>query len=444
MSLTETKISTEKIREALEYIIAFFGKDFINSISNKRQPLSGIKHNSGDRKRKYGHLAASNSHPLSQIWEKGYANYRDLIQRHKTMQTKSVTLHYSLRVNLSKELLELVDIAENLREISEMEVATEKGELRKAGAKQLWGKRLEDAEEFEKAIYEIKVASSLRRNGFKVYFVEERVEKTPDFFVEKDGEKTYIECKQKDKKSERDQRNENLWNTVLTSSLKFMDRVKKNYGIVVKSEVDLSNKNSSLLINYIQNLIRNSQSGTYREGDFEIISKELGEFDEIFKGSFSINLDEFGVKANFPTAIFYQNAIVRFSETFKVEYKNPRFIGFVSTVIPDRIKSILGSLDHAYKQIPKGGPGIVYIEINTSLYKDPQEIARDLEFVKKRLNGKLNLITRVNAAILTASSYVQKEEKTFYRVEISCFRNSNPASHLGDQFLTDISKVKIR
>ena len=442
MSVTEIKIPIEKVREALDYITAFFGEDFIHNL-HKNSLFNRIEGTS-DIGRKQGHLSALKSHPLSEIWEKGQANFQDFIQRHKTFRTKAITLHYSLKVNLSKELLQLTDIAEDLKEVSEIDVTNERGELRKTEARQLWGKRLKDLEGFEKAIYEIRVAASLKRNGYRVCFLEERTGKTPDFIVEKDGEKTYVECKQKDKKSERDQRNQTIWDTVLTSSLKCMDRSRKNYGIIVKSEVDLSNKNSSLLINRIRSLIGNSQSGTYREGDFEIIAKELQQFDKGSQGCFSVNLEDFGVKGDFPTELIQQSAIVKYSQTSEAEYKNPRFMVFVSAVMPDRIRSILDSLNHAYKQIPKGGPGIIYIEINTSLYRNPEEIAKAFQFVEKRINGKLNLVKRVNSVILTASSYFQKGDKTFYKVEMTHFKNSNPTSSLSDRFLAIISNVKIR
>jgi hypothetical protein len=67
-----------------------------------------------------------------------------------------------------------------------------------------------------------------------------------------------------------------------------------------------------------------------------------------------------------------------------------------------------------------------------------------LEFLRKRIEGKLNLVNRVNAVTLTASSYFQEKEKVFYRIEMRCFKNSNPSKPLNKQFLDDICKVKIK
>lgn len=442
MSYTESTISLDRIRDSLEQVIRFVGKEFIEKLKYKTPEGTGKSIN--HKAKKYGHLAPPRPHPLAILWGKGYANYQEFMQRRQRIKSQSVTLYYSTKVTLSKELLELFDIGNNLKEIETIPWISKDGEPVKIDSKHLWGERLRDSQGFEKAIYEIRVAASLKRNGYTVYFIKEEATKTPDLLVEKDGEKVYVECKQKDKKTRRDQRNENLWNTVLMDSLKFMDKTKKNYAIVVKTNSDLTTKDVTYLINHIRNLIKNSNEGTYRIDKFEIILKELAEFEKPIKGSFYVNLEEFGFGIDEPTIILYQHADIKFSNDLKIEHKNPRFVAFVSTLLPDRIKGILRSLNHAYKQIPKSGPGIVYIDINTALYKNRQEITRDLTILRKRIEGKLNLMGRLNAVILTASSYFQDKEKTFYGIEIASFKNSNPIKPLSKQFLDEICKVKIR
>jgi len=326
-------------------------------------------------------------------------------------------------------------------------IIDENGRQLQANIKQIWGRRLRDPEDFDKAIYEIKVASSYRKAGYKVYFVKEGIKKTPDLLVEKNEEKVYVECKKKDRKTRRDQYNENIWGKIYTSTLRFMDKTKKNYAVVVKTNSDLTPNDESYLIMCIQTLIANSDHGIHKTDKFEIILKELQEWEKPVNGPFELDVKEFGVRIDEPTVILYQHADVKFSDDFKaVEHKNPRFMAFVSTLLPDRVLSILRSFDRAYKQIPKKGPGIIYIEVNTGLYKKDhnQELGRDLAIVKQRIDGKLNLTGRVNAVVLTASSYTQAEGKAYYRVEISCFKNPNPVQPLNREFLDNICKIKIR
>ncbi len=439
MPYRESKMSLDDVRKSLEQIMLFVGKQFVEVC----EPTKEMRE-SNHRHKKYGHLASPRPHPLVSLWKKGYPNFLEFKQRRKKIESKFGTLHYSLDVSLSKELLELADIGSNLKEIMDIPWINEKEERIEVNIIQIWGERLKDPKDFEKAIYEIRVASSLKNAGYEVYFVKEGIKKTPDLLIERNGEKVYIECKEKDKKTHRDKRNENLWNEVLMSTLRFMDKMKKNYAIVVKAKSDLMKKDRDFLIESLQELIESSNSGVHRMGKFEIMLEELAEMNKSLCGPFSMNLEEFGVKMTEPTIHLYQHADVKFSKNMEVDHKNPRFMAFVSTLLPDRIKGILRSVDRAYKQIPKKGPGIIYIEINTGLYKGYQEINKDLEIIKNKMKGKLNLTKRVNAVVLTASSYIQGKGKAFYKVEINCFRNSSPIHPISKEFLDSICKLKIR
>lgn len=443
MSFSETKVQLNAIRAALSQIVRFFGKEFIEDLK-KKPKKSEVAKQKGHKKKKYGHLAPSTLHPLAELWNKGFSNYQKLVSRHKKFSDKSVTVYYSLEICLSPELLELFDIGTNLKEIENIPIISETGATIKDELIQFWRHRLRDPIIYEKAIYEIRVAASMKKNGYKVAYIKEGKEKTPDLLIEKNGEKVYVECKRKDKISHRDQLTQNLWNTVMIRSQKLMDKIGKNYAVIAKANTDLTSGTANILGHYIEELIKQSDMGTHKYQDFEVILKELGQFEKPNKGAFLVDLKEFGIDKTYPTLFLYQRADVKFSGSLEVENKNRRLMAFASTQMADRVKGILESFDHAYKQIPKSGAGVIYIEINTSLYRNYDEIERDLSFIRKKINGKLNVVKRVNAVILTASSYFQKDRKAFYTVRISHFKNLKPLKTLSSTFLNDLAKVKIR
>jgi hypothetical protein len=443
MSYPETKIQTNEIHAALLQIVKFVGKEFIRDVIRKTETSKTVMHD-GHKKKKYGHLAPATPHPLAELWKKGFANYQALASRNRKFSSKFATVYYSLEVSLSPALLELFDIGCNLKEIENIPIISETGAIIEIEPIQFWQHRLVDSKSFEKAVYEIRVGASMKKNGYNVAYIKEGKDKTPDLLIEKNGEKAYVECKHKDKKSHRDQLTENLWSTMVVKELKLMDEIKKNYSVVVKANADLASETSNRLGDFIGELIAKSDIGTHEYQNFEITLKPMGEFEKVEKDAFLVDLKQYGIDMNYPTLFVYQHADVKFSSSLEMESKNRRAMVFASTQMSDRVKGILDSFDTAYKQIPESGAGVIYIEINKSLYKDSVEISRDLSIVRKKINGKLNVVSRVNAVILTVSSYFQKDEKAFYTIEMNQFKNLKPLKTLSSIFLNDLARVKIR
>ncbi len=454
MTYKEWKITIDSIRLAIEKVVSTTGEEFFKVSEHK--PIIIAKASTDHKPKKYGHLISPTPNPLIALWRKGYPNYQSLLQK----QTHSFT----------KELLELFDLGNNLMEIESIALISKDGRKIKNSTRKMWRTRLTDSVSFEKAVYEIKVSSSLKRAGYQVCFIKEEKEKTPDMCVEKDGEKVYVECKQKDKKSQRDMRNQYLWDEILVNVLKALDNLGKNYAVVVKTDSDLTTADKDFLIEYIQTSIKNSKCGVFTANKFQIILKEFPKLNNVIDGHFKPDLREFNVNMHEPTLDIYHHSdenikpsmdgfsfdwtnpvIDLYLERDNVsinapepKHKNPRLVVFVSSLLPDRIKGILNSFDHAYTQIPTEGPGIIYIEMNMGFYRDEKESARDLMLLENGLKGKLKLTKRVNAVILTTSAYFQEHEKAFYKVKIRSVKNTGPNKPLNQEFLGNICKMKIR
>jgi hypothetical protein len=84
----------------------------------------------GHRK-KYGHLTTSTRHPLVRLWNNGISNLKKLVSRHREFRDKSVTIYYTLEINMAPELLELFDIGTNLKEIENIPTISETGKTNK-------------------------------------------------------------------------------------------------------------------------------------------------------------------------------------------------------------------------------------------------------------------------------------------------------------------------
>ena len=394
--------SFTEISSAFHEVETFVGKEWLESelekLAKRKQPKN---------LKKYSYLRFSPPHPLVLLWRNAINKLRQcIIER---------------RLIASEELLQIYLLGRNLKTIKKLKVVNLRGELTEATVRDRYRKKLRDPKEFEKAIYEIQIASSYARAGYPVFFIEETTEKTPDFMVKIDGEPVYVECKNKDAQTERDKNNNRIWEEMREKILRLMEKLHKNYLIIVKSQTDPKREEIDYVLRIIKDIMLKSKNGRFidRTKKYGITAKELAPTESI------ITTNKFEVLTSEALDNVFMGAEVRRLTDGRTELKNPKFIGFKSAAEPDRITGVLRSLNKSYKQIPRKGPGLVYIEIHPS-----NALQWDFNRLEEKIRGKLNLIKRVNAVVLTATFIEIKKEGIVYRHKSRVIENVNPRSPL--------------
>jgi len=281
---------------------------------------------------------------------------------------------------------------------------------------------------FDKTTYEIEVASAYARQEYPIEFVETKSKeeiKTPDLFVNfQNG--VEIECKKKDRQNDRDIRNKENWKLIIRKSSGMMKHYKVNYGIVIKTEQDPTKKDTEFILMQLDTLIQNRKEGFYRfqEKGIGITLQILSNRDEeIETGGFQVRTNE---ELDYETLDMDKK-----DEKGKVFIRNPKFFGFKSAMIPERINSVIESIKDARKQLSSKCSALIYVHLNGIDRK-----ITEVDF--KRLNSLLTDLLKRNSSItgiVISSEFFSKDELGFtYSHKARYLKNADAKHPLPKKF----------
>ena len=281
----------------------------------------------------------------------------------------------------------------------------------------------------DKTTYEIEVASAYTRQEYPIEFVETKPReeiKTPDLFVNfQNG--VEIECKKKDRRSNRDIRNNENWRLIIRKSSGMMEHYKVNYGIAIKTEQDPTKEDIKFILMQLDTLIQNRKEGFYgfQEKGIGITLQIISNRDEeIETGGFQVGTNE---ESDYAT----QAMEVKKDEKGKVFIRNPRFFGFKSAVIPERINSVIDSIKDARRQLSSKCPALVYVHLNGI----DRKITK-IDF--KRLDSLVTDLLKQNSSItgvVISSEFFSKDELGFtYSHKAKYIKNADAKHPLPKEF----------
>lgn len=282
---------------------------------------------------------------------------------------------------------------------------------------------------FDKTTYEIEVASAYARQDYPIDFVETKSKegiKTPDLYIDfQNG--VEIECKKKDRQNNRDIHNKENWKLIIRKSSGMMEHYKVNYGIAIKTEQDPTNEDIKFILTQLDNLIQNR-----KEGIFGFPEKEIGitlqitsnRDEEIETGGFQVGTNE---ELDYATEAME----VKKDEQGKTFIRNPRFFGFKSAVIPERVSSVIESIKDARKQLSGKYPALIYVHLNGI-----DRRMTDIDF--KRLDSLVKKLLKQNSTIsgiVISSEFFDKDELGFgYQHKAKYVRNNDAKNPLPQGF----------
>ncbi|MCD6263689.1 hypothetical protein J7L60_04705 [Candidatus Bathyarchaeota archaeon] len=421
------KPSVLNLSKAMKLIEGYFGKGWLRSQIKalNRKPKYWYK--------KFSHHLKSKPHPISLLYSKAEENLR-LLKKNPD-------------IGFTKESLKLMSFSDMLSEIENIDVVDINGNPIGIKSWDIFKKRLKNKKEFKQASYEIQIASAFKRSGLEVQFIKESTkirEKTPDLLLKEGETAIYIECKYRNP-TKREILYDNLFNEFYSRVMGLMYRLGKFYSICVEWTKEPTLKYIESEIELINKKISNNEQGYLETENAKIWLKKLASSEKVLEGPFKFDVSEYRSEQ---TDIFMSHADVGIFDG-KVKHKNPTFVMFRNiSYINDLTDGIVELLNKAYSQIPKEGPGIVFLETPLSYLN--QSIKGSLQDLERKLIGKLNIIGRINMVILTRSYLKERRIKVNNRnaliitrqIESRIISNRKPRTSVPQDIISRIKALK--
>ncbi|GAH48302.1 unnamed protein product, partial [marine sediment metagenome] len=238
--------------------------------------------------------------------------------------------------------------------------------LKKQNVKSL-NKKIKDLtssskEIFDKTTYEIEVAAAYTKKGYHIEFLETKSGegvKTPDIFIDfKNG--IEVECKKKDRKSDRDIRNTELWKLIVRKASGMMEHFALNYAAIIKTQKDPQEQDKEFILKQLQEFMKEKKDGrfAFKNKGIGITLQILSEKDK--------EIESGGIEYGTSEILDYEvlSMEMKKEKDGKIFLRNPRFFGFKSAVLPERISSVIRSIKEARQQLSGNRPGLIYINLN--------------------------------------------------------------------------------
>jgi hypothetical protein len=319
--------------------------------------------------------------------------------------------HIESSVVATQEMLRLSYLGKNL---SVLKNVNTKGLDRKIRDLTSADTRLSDS-----AAYEIEVAARYTEKGYPVEFMETRSEEgiaTPDILVGL-GNRVEVECKQKERRSRRDIRNDQHFQLIVRKASEVMGYCGLDYAVHIKTHDDLNEVDVEFIVARLHALMEQGKQGRFefRDRDIQIALKILlsrGQEIEIRPEWMQCALSE---EANY----YVQAVESRTDEDGKVHARHIRQIGFMSEVLPDRIRGVMKSVKAARGQLSGKRPALVHVNADVTAHMAETDLDR-LDFL---IRNVLKNNSRISGMVITAEFFVDSIQGPVFGHSARAIRN---------------------
>lgn len=280
-----------------------------------------------------------------------------------------------------------------------------------------------DKKLFDKTTYEIEVAAAYVRKGYSAEFVETKSKegrKTPDLLIIGEVE---VECKKKDRTTDRDIRNTENWKLIVRKASGMMEHFGLNYAVFIKTQRDAEKEDVEFILQQIQELIKER-----KQGRFAFLDRGIGITLRILSTK-DQEIESKGIEFGTSEELDYVASAMEFKKDgeSKSFIRNPRIFGFKGTEPPERITSVVESVKGAMKQLSGERPGLIYVNLNMI---DPKMIDKDFERLDCLIKDLLKNNSTVSGVIITTEFFVKDVQGWVYSHKARVIRNEQVKYHL--------------
>lgn len=309
---------------------------------------------------------------------------------------------------VSEEILRLSYLGENLSVLKEQNVKGLDSKIQDLTSP--------DKKLFDKTTYEIEIAAAYARKGYSVEFVETKskeARKTIDLLINKEVE---VECKKKDRQTDRDIRNTEYWKLIMRKASGMMEHFGLNYAVFIKTQRDPEKEDAEFILQQLQELIKKR-----RQGRFAFQDSSIGITLQILSAK-DQEIESKGIDFGTSEELDYVVPVMEFKKDGegKVFIRNPRFFGFKSAVLPERITSVIKSIKDAKQQLSGNRPGLIYVNLNMI---DRKMIDKDFERLDSLIKDLLKNNSNISGVVITTEFFVKNTQGCVYSHRARVIRN---------------------
>lgn len=273
-----------------------------------------------------------------------------------------------------------------------------------------------DKKLFDKTTYEIEVATAYARKGYSIEFVETKSKegrKTPDLLINNEVE---VECKKKDRTTDRDLRNIENWKLIMRKASGMMEHFGLNYAVFIKTQRDPEKEDVEFILQHLRELIKEGRRGrfAFRDRDIGITLQILSTKDQ--------EIESEGIEFGTNEELDYVVPAMEFKKDRegKAFIRNPRIFGFKIAKLPERISSVIESVKDATKQLSGERPGLIYVNLNMI---DRKMIYKDFQRLHCLIKNLLKNNSTVSGVIITTEFFTKDIQGYVYSHKARVIRN---------------------
>ncbi|MCJ7515378.1 MAG: hypothetical protein MUO89_05365 [Dehalococcoidia bacterium] len=284
--------------------------------------------------------------------------------------------------------------------------------------------RLRDDHDFHKVSYELRIAAGFHRLGHFLYWFPAAHQQHPEFLILSSMTNVFsVECKKRDASDGYEQEASVFWKHLQYDLSHKMEDLLLNYWIKVSGR-EFCLPDVKLLVSEIM-----SQIPTNNCGEFDSLNQRYHiEYLKIAEPDQSIPMELVNM---FPRGAFGLNAGEQpRDQIMKGPLRNPKLLRLEVIDDPEhRIKGILRNLKVAAKQVVKGLPSLVYLDINIDNYEQEKtEFDHIADVIRKELNVRYR---NVSVVVLTnIYPCLSMNEHLLWRVSSELIVNPKQNLHL--------------
>ncbi len=298
--------------------------------------------------------------------------------------------------------------------------------------------RLKSTEEFYHVFFEAEVARGYRRQGYEVKFVKPLQIPTPDLEVSKNGQVFWVECKCREVRTKLDRSNEAIFRVLAQQVFNYLQKVNKNYFIAIAVNEDINSGDIKYLKNEVIKCVEGGEAGSIdlknneckfilapsTDKRFFILAKKFGEPDQ------EVDLEPYLWAIQQEFEYKHRHFESRQASLTKTVFRNAKIVCFRALKYTDRISVLINNFKAAAKQLPRKGPGIIWIRLPDLIHPiDFERLKSEIDAVfKDELAGERN--RRVNSVHIASRIYEKLGPDEYggqiYRPVMFEYKHSNP------------------
>ena len=288
---------------------------------------------------------------------------------------------------------------------------------------------------FSKVYFELKTAAFYRDNGFRVEFIPEGKSKTPDLRVFSGSKYAFVECKKKDPQTREDAEIASICNEICVAILNEMKALGANHSVTIDFAKKIGPGDAKPVIAKAKEMIasyRPEASGSVEGTSISV--KGNASHDSIITAAEIhrpnlVNVQFFaeGFEVNAPKdALWSANPLKR---GIDAPIRNYQSVTILSSYVPHRVATALGSVRDAYAQISaSGGPGIIAVELSLGPRTGEWDLRQILASTAESMKG----MPLANLVMFVVEEHYEVPEMEMHglRSRVVGVRNPHPSAPL--------------